>query len=336
MKICLIFRSKERKEYSIENVFGNITTYLSEMHDIDNEFVPSGRYNSILNIFRNIRFVKGLKADIFHITGEIHFLVPFMRRSRTVLTIHDMVMIEQTHGVKRFLYKLFWLNIPVRMAGAVTCISEKTKDDIVNIYPEFRKKITVIPNSYNDIFKPTDKSINTVSPLILAMGTRSNKNLIRIIDAVSGTNCRLLIVGKLSKEQEEVLRSSKVEYENLHNLSNEEIYDCYCRCDILCFPSLYEGFGMPIIEAQAVGRPVITSTWRPMNDIAGDGALLVNPEKTDEIRNAIQILINDKTVRNRVIKAGFENVKKYDPNVVANMYVSIYENLIDGNSDVRR
>ena len=93
------------------------------------------------------------------------------------------------------------------------------------------------------------------------------------------------------------------------------------------FPSIYEGFGMPIIEGQTIGRVVITSDISPMKDVAGNGALLVNPFSVESIREAYLQIINDKDLRSRIIEKGKENAQKYAVEKIAKQYVKIYKTI---------
>jgi len=115
--------------------------------------------------------------------------------------------------------------------------------------------------------------------------------------------------------------------ENCFNLTYEEIIKCYEDCDILCFASTYEGFGMPIIEAQAVGRPVITSTVASMPEVAGEGAYLVDPYSVTSIKKGIEKVIYDTAYRNELIRTGKENIKRFEVGKIASQYLKIYEEL---------
>ena len=111
-------------------------------------------------------------------------------------------------------------------------------------------------------------------------------------------------------------------------MGNKEVFEHYVNCDIVCFPSLYEGFGMPIIEAQKVGRVVITSNLQPMCDVAGKGAILVNPYDYLDIRKAIIQVTQNAELRNRLIELGIKNTEKYSPETIADLYKQIYETTV--------
>ncbi len=124
-----------------------------------------------------------------------------------------------------------------------------------------------------------------------------------------------------------LLQQSNVEYSNVFNLSNKEVVKEYENCDIVNFPSLFEGFGMPIIEGQAVGRPVLTSNILPMKSVAGEGAVLVNPESVESIKNGYIKIITNENFRNNLVNKGVLNVKRFQLNTVTDLYLDLYKNL---------
>ena len=111
-KINLIFRSKKRNEYSIESVFYSLIPILEkEGYEVECSYLPCERYNDINTLKENICFVKSLQGDIFHITGEVNFVIPFIK-GKTVLTLHDFVRMTQLSGIKKKIYELFFLKWP--------------------------------------------------------------------------------------------------------------------------------------------------------------------------------------------------------------------------------
>jgi glycosyltransferase involved in cell wall biosynthesis len=102
----------------------------------------------------------------------------------------------------------------------------------------------------------------------------------------------------------------------------------YIDCDLLAFASTYEGFGLPILEAQLTGRPVLTSNLSPMKEVAGTGAVLVDPYDLQSIRLGLLKIIQDSELRGRIVEAGFENVQRFNPDAVAKKYTALYEELM--------
>jgi glycosyltransferase involved in cell wall biosynthesis len=160
------------------------------------------------------------------------------------------------------------------------------------------------------------------------VGTAQNKNLPRLIDAVAGLACTLVIIGPIPDQVLCQLREAGIDYENHVDLSGPELVRQYEESDLVAFTSVYEGFGLPIIEAQAVGRPVLTSNRPPMFEVAGEGACLVDPTDSKSIRAGIERIVCDAAFRHRLIENGFENIKRYQPQQIARHYLALYEKVL--------
>jgi glycosyltransferase involved in cell wall biosynthesis len=269
------------------------------------------------------------QGDINHITGDVDYLGLLMRRSRTVLTIHDLASLNRLKGWRRYFYLLFWVQLPIIRASYVTTVSENTNSEIRAALRGEPKNLDVIPNCVTVSIDPQRKNIPTNQFRILQIGTGWNKNLDRVIAAVAALPCVLVIIGKLSAAQERLLKQHQLRYENYTAVTDEEILTYYYGADIVLFVSLYEGFGLPILEAQAVGRPVVTSNREPMRSIAGQGALFVDPEDVDAIREGVRTIVGNVELQNRLFSYGLENVKRYEPEKIALRYASLYERIIE-------
>lgn len=221
------------------------------------------------------------------------------------------------------------------MVKRITTISEKSKIELEAIIPFAKSKIRVIPNPYNPNLLEGNRSgyddfdIDTNKPIVLHLGTKSNKNLERTIAAMEGLPYKMYILGKLSDEQASLLARHEIDFHAFFNLPYSEVARLYYQCTLVCFASLYEGFGMPIIEAQLVGKPVITSNIEPMPWVAGtSGAHFVNPNSVEDIRNGIVKLVEDETYRDQLVANGYENILRFEPRKVAQMYEEVYREVL--------
>jgi glycosyltransferase involved in cell wall biosynthesis len=160
---------------------------------------------------------------------------------------------------------------------------------------------------------------------VLAVGTQANKNLKRIVQAVAGLPWQLVVVGAISSEQRSLIADLNVDVENHVDISDTAMAEQYRKADALAFVSTYEGFGLPILEAQASGRPVVTSRRSPMQEVAGSGACLVDPENVDEIRRTLLKIAQDSEYRASLVQAGFDNLHAYTPEAIARRYAALYD-----------
>ena len=205
------------------------------------------------------------RRGINHITGDLHYLALALPARNTVLTIHDLVTLRLGgNPIKKYLWRKLWFDWPLRRVGRITCISETTKAELLSAFPWLNpSKVFTVHNPIDPLFTPAPKVFDEHCPTILHIGTGWNKNLERVALALKGINCKLLIVGALSDAAKQQLQEHGVSYENKVNISDDELLDCYRQCDLVSFPSIFEGFGMPIIEAQATGRAVVTFPSNP-------------------------------------------------------------------------
>jgi glycosyltransferase involved in cell wall biosynthesis len=267
------------------------------------------------------------QGDVNHITGDIHFLAIGLNRKRTILTIHDCLALERLSGIKRWLMRKFWFDLPIRHVALVTVISEETKRQLLRHVNLPDEKIVVIPDAVAPIFQPCPKPFHSECPTILHIGTKPNKNLPRLIEAVKGLKCHLKIIGVLDGEQRRRLDESGVSFDTDANLSEAAMFQAYCQADVVCFASTYEGFGMPIIEAQWVERPVVTSNCSSMPEVAGQGACLVDPFSVESIRQGLARVIGDADYRERILALGRKNRETYSLTEIAKRYIALYERL---------
>lgn len=268
------------------------------------------------------------RTDLNHISGDIHFIALALPGHHTLLTIHDCGFMRHPNPIYRQLLKWVWLDLPVARVKYVTTVSEATKAEVIRFTGCNPDKIHVIPTVIPQTFSAVPKPFNAEKPRLLHIGSAPNKNLARHIEALAGIPCTLHIVGKIRPEEQRLLEQYQIEYQQSQNLSDEEVRQAYEACDMLLFASTLEGFGMPILEAQTVGRPVVTSHCSSMPEVAGNSACLVDPFQVADIRAGVLRVIQDGAYRQKLVELGFENIKRFHPETVAGQYAKLYKQII--------
>jgi len=209
----------------------------------------------------------------------------------------------------------------------MTAISECTKQQILKHIECDPDKIVVIHVPISSRFKRRDKEFNISRPRLLHIGTAPNKNLPRLIEAIRGMDIILDVIGAKNADYARLLSQSGVDYTFRSSLSEDEVIAAYEATDIVALVSTYEGFGMPIVEAQVTGRVVVAGNVFSLPEVAGDGACLVDPLDVDSIRQGIRRVISDAEYRNKLIENGFENAKRFDPKLIADQYFELYRKM---------
>jgi glycosyltransferase involved in cell wall biosynthesis len=277
--------------------------------------------------FFNVLEAKQNQSTVTHVTGDVNYLGCLLRRKTTVHTILDCIHLKSSTGVKHKILKHFWLTLPVKKSRFITAISESTKKEILKYANCDPNKIVVIPVAISNRFKRVDKSFNKSKPTILQLGTAPNKNIERLIEALKDVYCKLVIIGAKHRHIEDLLITNKIEYEYLQGLSDDDIKEQYEKTDIITLISTYEGFGMPILEAQAVGRVVITANLFSMPEVGADAVHYADAFSVQSIKESFLKVIDDDQYRNELIKKGFDNVKRFDPDLIANQYYELYKKI---------
>ena len=261
----------------------------------------------IMNLF-NFRSPEGF--DIYHVTGHCHYIALRLPPERTVLTIHDAGILHIRTGLRRWVLKKLLIEMPLRRLRYVTAISLATKDEIAANFGRLAEKIRVIENPVDEAMRAdSHKEFCTDRPRILQIGSLPNKNAENVIRALEGID-------------------KGTDFESRSQLSGEEMIREYRQADILVFCSTFEGFGLPIIEAQAARLPVVTSDLSPMKEVAGaGGAVLVDPFDHRSIRAGIERVIREPELRSELVEKGIKNIERFDKKVIAAEYAALYEEI---------
>ena len=326
-------RPRPNFNYSMEAIFADVRARLSDRIEATVHLCKEyndGAKSKITNI---VEAKARQGSEVNHITGEVHFLNLLMDSNRVLLTIHDCRFMQRKAGskVQSLIMNYLYLKWPVAKSRYVTTVSETTKKDIIKYTGCSPEKILVIPVAVSQDYQPATKEFNSTKPNILHIGTGDNKNIPRLAEALAGINCQLTIIGRLKPEQIELLKKHNISYTNKFGLSQNEMVDAYRQCDIVSFVSTFEGFGMPIIEANATERVVITSNCSSMPEVAGNAALLVDPFEVSSIRSGIIELIEDPSLRKTLIENGRQNRERFSPDAIATQYYDLYKKIAVSN-----
>jgi glycosyltransferase involved in cell wall biosynthesis len=326
INVSFFYRKYRSGAYSIESLFDNITIELNKSGTFISQKVEVPSMRSVL---KNCLFALHHQSQINHITGDIHYVALGLPRKTTVLTIHDCVFLTRFSKwtIKYWLFKWLWYKWPIQSAAVVTVISEKTKREVLSLTDADPSKIRIIPNCYDPRFLFSPKEFNAKCPRILQIGTKSNKNIARLAPALKGIPCELHIIGEVEQKDEALLKVNKINYIVHTALKFEDLREQYELCDMVVFASTYEGFGLPILEASAVGRPLVTSCISPMNEIAGDAACKVNPYNIFDIRRGILRVIEDANYRENLVSLSERIREEYSIDRILTRYVEIYKEL---------
>lgn len=324
----MIFRKPYPSAFSIEYLFHNLYEEIRRQVPAEAVVLPA-QGASLRTVLRNMLFCLRFRRSIVHVTGDVHYALLGALFAKRVLTVHDLSFLTRTRGWKRRLLKKLWVEWPVRFAHRVTVVSTATKEALLQEVKVPADKIEVVYNFIDPVYRPVSRSFNAACPRILQVGTAFNKNIPALAQALKGIPCELAVIGKLPAETEAVLHANGIRFTQRQNLTIEELFEEYGRADLLSFVSTVEGFGLPVLEAQATGLPVLTSNGSSLPEVAGGGALLVDPLDPAAIRAGILRLVNEPALRAALTAKGFSNVTRFSKPAIAARYLKIYSSLDD-------
>jgi glycosyltransferase involved in cell wall biosynthesis len=328
--VALVMRKAFPGQYSVERVFETICQALPS--DIEAEIVRLPHQSSgCIPRLRNICFTRRVRADVVHVTGDVQYCALGVQRSRCVVTVLDLVSLRRLRGLRRHVFFLVWYRLPIWWAAKVTAISEATREELLSHIPTARAKVSSLPCPVAPGFSSAVRRSNSREvPQVLLVGTGPNKNLETVVRALVGLPVHLRIIGRVSEGEQVLLEEGRLSYSADHALSESQLVREYIQSDMLLFVSRYEGFGLPILEAQAVGLPVITSCVASMPEVAGDGAFFVDPLDEGAIRSAVVTLMKSPGLAKELPDKGYANVKAFNSVVIAERYAKVYREVASG------
>lgn len=296
------------------------------------------------------------KLDLFHATC---FVAPIFHPCPFIVTIHDLQLkinrdwFPPLRGIRKYSARAYYdfMNWnAVSYSRKIITVSHHTRKEILRYFPRAEKKLAVIHHGINPNFHPV-KSPETISRIkekynihgkyILFVGTlNKRKNLSRLLSAFSELQgvlheYKLVVAAKIDHRYPEPIKLTeqlgivdKVLY--IGYVPSGDLPPLYSGSSVCVIPTVHESFCFPVVEAMACGVPVITSNVTSLPEIAGDAAYLVNPYNTEDMKEAIQKVISDQSVRNILIEKGLSRVKQFSWRTAAEKVVAIYEEVSKG------
>ncbi len=283
-------------------------------------------------------------ADVVHATNPAA-IPPAEGRQRLVVTVHDLAF-EVVPGMFerswRYLYKA-GLRAAVKRADAIITPSRNTAEDVLSRTRVDPARLHVIPLAPALAPGTADSELvlsrlKVPQPYVLFVGTlEPRKNLVRLIRAyrrvaATGLPHALVLVGALGWHHDALMReialSGPGEIALTGPLSPRDLDAVYRAADVFVYPSLYEGFGLPVIEAMARGIPTVTSNTSSLPEVAGEAALGVNPRSVREIARAIETVLTDLDLADRLSIAGRRRAERFSWDETARMTLEVYEQVV--------
>ncbi|MGJ0342973.1 glycosyltransferase family 4 protein [Aliarcobacter cryaerophilus] len=302
------------------------------------QFRGKHRIFKLLNKPNNIWKLKQQKFDVFHPTYYDPYFLKYLGNKPFVLTVYDMIhekfsdmfsSTDKTTEQKRLL---------VEKATKIIAISESTKKDLIELFGTDESKIEVVYLG-NSMFPKADIKLGFEIPkkyLLFVGGRGAYKNFERFIKSVSellNQDKELFVLctggGKFSSSESQLLNELEISKQVLQfNLDDDSLAYFYKNALAFIFPSLYEGFGIPVLESFACGCPLLCSNVSSLPEVAGDAACYFDPYSEESIKNAVSRVLNDSNFRKELINKGYEQLKEFSWKKTAEETKKIYESVL--------
>lgn len=317
MSTVLIYRKPIRNQFSIELLFADFKNV--------NHYTLYNDFRSPIKAYCEIKRLKKSYGK-FHITGDVHWIQIFLLGCSVSHTYHDFNHYESLFGVRRLLYFIFWILIPMIFAERIVYISPYTQKKSPLKWIAKRKEV-VIPNA---IRMRVDSNLETQhvdfkkEVRILAFNTSLNKNVSTLLSVLSTLTEMKFLVNIVGGRMSFPLPDN-VTIKYHQNLAEEDLIYQYRFNDLLWFVSHSEGFGMPILEAQANHLPVITKGGSSMGWVGGKGAYYIHDSLDKrEISQGLKDIITNFKLRSKLISGGLLNLSRFSQNEFTTNYNKVF------------
>ncbi len=305
------------------------------------------RYRPLRMGWEHILFPLECLARAVQIIHAMMFVIPIVETTKTVVTIYDMGfhLHPQFHQAQKVAYFKAMIERSARRADLILTISQYTKEEICNVLDVPEEKVRVTHLAHQAAFCRLDdphrmadmrRRLKINWPYILFVGTiEPRKNVERLLEAFAiykkgkKIDITLVIAGRRGWgcDVEAWIAERALQDDVIFTdvVSQDDLVSLYNGCAVFVYPSLYEGFGIPILEAMACGAAVITSQDSAMAEVAGEAALLVDPTSVEEIRAAIDRLLTNETLRQDYIRKGLKRAKSFSWHNTARQTIAAYD-----------
>lgn len=324
--------------------------FLSNHENISSIFPENPLNKTFKGLWRSINMEKSIlksEIDLYHgLSNEIPRIKN--RKIPYVVTIHDLIFKRFPRNYRSIDRKIYNIKFKyaVKHADLTIAISEQTKQDLIEFYGADPNRIKVIYQTCHKNFRKDyspellhhiKKKYNLPDEFILNVGTiETRKNLISIINAMSimKHDIPLVVVGKKTKYMNFIkVQLKKMNFEPskiifLNNVSVEELPGIYQLSALFVYPSVFEGFGIPILEALNCGIPVITSKDGCFIEAGGKHSAYINPQNEEELAAKIDECLSNSKMREKMIIKGLKHAKKFEPENISKQLIKIYSEVI--------
>lgn len=288
------------------------------------------------------------KVDLFHSPS---YILPFLRNCKSMVSILDLSyeLHPEWYPLKSQQVRLFSY-LSAKTSNKIITISESVKEEIIKIYKIKEEKIEVIYLGVDGVFNPINKEFakrkikekfNINNKFILYVGwIHTRRNIERLLKAFKKVKneipekYNLVLIGtiiwpyiNLNKLLYELNLKEDVTY--IDYVSDEDLVLLYNAAELFIYPSLYEGFGLPLLEAMACGCPVVTSNLSSLPEVVRDAGYLINPYDEDEIAKAMLEILKNENLKENLIKKGLERIKKFSWRKTAEETLEVYKEVLD-------
>jgi len=334
--------------FNLEKIDQKNTYYLYSNKPINSQLKQRDNFQEKLipfpKFWNRLRLPLALLRDKPEKFLQLTNVIPSFAPPKTAVLIHDLAFkfFPEAYSSFELILQETAIKSAIEKAELIIFSCNANKKDFLKYYQFPENKIRIVPLAYDDATfkkKGDDKNILTDSSYFIFVGRlEKRKNLIQIIEAFGNfkdktkSNYKLMLVGKKGYGYDEIenkIKNSKHKKDIVITgyLSNEKLADLYRMACGLIYPSLYEGFGLPILEAMACGIPVITSDIPTLKEISGDAALLVDPQNTKSIVEEMEKIAFDKKKRLELISKGLERIKYFSWAKTANQIYKVLEEM---------